>query len=104
MVFYSPAQTAHSHRQYNAKLGVAAHHAGIGFGRLFQGIGFDHGAYSAQCGKAERVLRIRRCYPGPSLDRFAAPDELRWSELDRLRSYADQNKLAVRTQTANQFG
>jgi hypothetical protein len=45
-----------SHRQHNAKLCVATHHAGICFGSLFQGIGFDHGAYPAQFGKAKRVI------------------------------------------------
>jgi hypothetical protein len=37
---------ARSHRQHKAKLCVATHHASICFGRLFQRIGFDHGAFA----------------------------------------------------------
>lgn len=37
---------------------IAAHHAGICFGRSFQRIGFDHGAYLAQFDKVKRVLRF----------------------------------------------
>src|SRR6516164_8056530 len=95
---------ARSHRQHNAKLYVATHHASICFGSLFQRIGFDHGAYPAQFRKAKRVIRIRRRYPCPSFNSLAAPDELNRSHLNRIGGYADQDKPAVRTQTANHFG
>jgi hypothetical protein len=63
---------ARSHRQHNAKLCVATHHASICFGSLFQRIGFDHGAYPAQFRKAKRVIGIRRRYPCPSFNSLAA--------------------------------
>ena len=54
----SSLQLAQLHRQHNAKLCVTAHHAGICFGSFFQRIGFDHGAYPAQFGKAKRVIGL----------------------------------------------
>ena len=66
-----------SHRQDNAKLCVAAHHAGICLGSLFQRIGFDHGAYPAQFGKAKRVIRIRQALGGVIAKTVGeAPEEL----------------------------
>jgi hypothetical protein len=100
----SGSLVAHSHREHNAKLCIATHHAGICFGCLFQGIGFDHGAYATQLGKAKCVIRIGRRSRCPSLNSLAAHDELNRSHLDRIEGCTDHDKFSVRTQTANQFG
>ena len=40
------ARPAHSHRQNNSELRLAAHHARVSLGRFFERIGFNHGTHA----------------------------------------------------------
>jgi MarC family integral membrane protein len=48
--------TFHSHCQHHTELCLAAQHPCICFGRPFEGIGFDHGAHSAEYAELQSVL------------------------------------------------
>ena len=61
---------ATSHRQNDAELCLAAHHARVSLGRFFERIGFNHGTHAGQFGEAQRVLGIGWLFPRPSLESF----------------------------------
>jgi hypothetical protein len=47
------------HRQNDAELGLAAHHARVSLARSFKRISFDHGAHAGHLREMQRVLLIR---------------------------------------------
>src|SRR5260370_24024344 len=60
--------TPRSHRKHDAELGLAAHHAGVGFAGFGERILFNHGAHAGQFGEAERVFRVGGDSCRPALD------------------------------------
>ena len=65
-----------SHREHDAELGLAAHHAGVGFAGFRERILFNHGAHAGQFGEAERVFGVGGDSSRPTLDVLPALDDL----------------------------
>ena len=67
-------------------------------------IGFNHGAHAGEYAEIQSVIRSSRRPRGPSLDRFAAKNQLGRRELDVIGGRTDHNQFAVRSEAVNQRG
>src|SRR5271169_2599145 len=65
-----------AHGQHHAKSGFAADHLLVAIRSFFQGIAFDHGAHAGERAVLQRVFGIAGGAGSPSLNGFAATDEL----------------------------
>src|SRR5689334_10871702 len=63
------------HRQHDAELSVAAHHARKSLARFLQRKCFNHGAHAAEFGEPQSVLGIGWGSRSPALNRSTSTDE-----------------------------
>src|SRR5208282_2151664 len=93
-----------SHRENDAKLCLAAHHARVSFGRFFERVCLDHGTHAAQFGETQCVLGVGCRSSSPALNRSTSSNELYRRDLNGIESRTYSNKFAVRSQTVDQLG
>ena len=95
---------ANSHRQNDAKLCLAAHHARVSLARFFERICFNHRTHAGQFGEVQCVLGIGWRSRRPALNRSTSSNELYRRDLNGIECRTDHHELAVRPQTVDQLG
>src|SRR6266550_6010273 len=85
------------HRKHNAELGLAAHHAGIGFAGFRQRILFNHRTHASQFGEAQRVFGVGGDSCRPTLDILPSLDNLKGRDFDGVELGTDNEQRAVVT-------
>src|SRR3989441_1021668 len=91
------------HRQNHAELRIAADHSRVSLRRFCERIFFDHRTHPAQLRETQRVLGIRRCSRGPSLNASASGNELNRCDLDGIHRRAHHQQPAIHSQPVDQL-
>ena len=85
----------HARSQDDPEAGFAGDHLLEGVGGFLQGVALDHGAHSGERAELHGVFGILGGTGGPSLNRFAAHDQLNGRDRDGLRAGTYDDELAV---------